>query len=160
MFWGHRKTAQNVPCDHHVTILFFLFAYVEFNFFCCEIKFDYLIWLWTETRGLQTKAHVGQSARHATWPAMKIMFLVSSVGSRNVDVRTILLVVKNEILFEHFNFPTWWTFSRSENTVPDKGHRWWLKRRCERNSIGCEVRHLVWTYLQIVFFLVGQLRTL
>ena len=29
-----------MPCDHHVTILFFLFAYVECNFVCCEIKFD------------------------------------------------------------------------------------------------------------------------
>ena len=29
MFWGHMKTAQT---DHHVTILFFLFAYVECNF--------------------------------------------------------------------------------------------------------------------------------
>ena len=37
MFWGHRKTPQNVPCDHHVTILFFLFAYVECNF---VVKFD------------------------------------------------------------------------------------------------------------------------
>ena len=27
--WGQRKMAQNVPSDHHVTILFFLFAYVE-----------------------------------------------------------------------------------------------------------------------------------
>ena len=25
---GHRKTAQNVPCDDHITKLFFLFAYV------------------------------------------------------------------------------------------------------------------------------------
>ena len=31
MFRGQTKTAQNVPCDHHVTILFFLFAYVECN---------------------------------------------------------------------------------------------------------------------------------
>ena len=32
-----------MPCDHHVTILFCLFAYVECNFFGCEIKFDRLI---------------------------------------------------------------------------------------------------------------------
>ena len=32
MFWGHMKTAQNVPCDHHVTILFLLFDYEECNF--------------------------------------------------------------------------------------------------------------------------------
>ena len=41
MFCGHKKTAQYVPCDHHVTILFFLFAYVECNFVVA--KFD-LIW--------------------------------------------------------------------------------------------------------------------
>ena len=28
---GHMNTAQNVPYDDHVTILFFLFAYVECN---------------------------------------------------------------------------------------------------------------------------------
>ena len=43
MFSGHRKTAQNVPCDHHVTILFFLFAYVECNFVCCEINKQILL---------------------------------------------------------------------------------------------------------------------
>ena len=41
MFLGHRKMTQNVPCDHHVTILVFLFAYVECNLFvCCKIKFE------------------------------------------------------------------------------------------------------------------------
>ena len=32
MLWGHRKTAQHMPCDHHVAILFLLVDYVECNF--------------------------------------------------------------------------------------------------------------------------------
>ena len=47
MFWGHRKTAHYVPCDHHVTILFVLIANVHvfllllrnkilFDLICCH----------------------------------------------------------------------------------------------------------------------------
>ena len=36
MFWGHRKTAQNMSCDHNVTILFFVFTYVECNVVIAE----------------------------------------------------------------------------------------------------------------------------
>ena len=29
--------------------------------------------------------------------------------------------------------------SSSENTVPDDGHRWWLKRRCENLGVKQEI---------------------
>ena len=41
MFWGHRKTAHHVPCDHHVTILFCFDSSctcIVYSCCCYEIK--------------------------------------------------------------------------------------------------------------------------
>ena len=56
MFWGYRKTAHYVPCDHHVTILFcFDCSCTCIMYFCCcykiKIKFDLLPRLAGSRRG-------------------------------------------------------------------------------------------------------------
>jgi len=42
VFWDRKKTTQNLPCDYHIAILFFLLASIERNVVGNKIRF-YLI---------------------------------------------------------------------------------------------------------------------